>query len=66
VYTTEVERVSRTAPGVGEAAVIGLPDPDWGELVCAVIVPSGDTFSDAEPTSTVAPGSPPTSVRRGT
>ena len=38
VYCAEVERVLVEAPGVLEAAVIGLPDPVWGELVTAVLV----------------------------
>jgi acyl-CoA synthetase (AMP-forming)/AMP-acid ligase II len=38
VYSREVEEVIYTVPTVSEAAVIGLPDPKWGENVTAVIV----------------------------
>ena len=38
VYSREVEEVLYTHPGVSEAAVIGLPDPTWGERVTAVVV----------------------------
>jgi len=38
VYPAEVEAVLTEAPGVVEAAVFGLPDPDWGERVCAAVV----------------------------
>lgn len=38
VAPAEVEAVISTHPSVLEAAVIGLPDPEWGELVCAVVV----------------------------
>jgi acyl-CoA synthetase (AMP-forming)/AMP-acid ligase II len=38
VYSREVEEVLYTHPAVSEAAVIGLPDPTWGENVTAVIV----------------------------
>ena len=38
VYSREVEEVLYTHPGVSEAAVIGLPDPQWGERVVAVVV----------------------------
>lgn len=38
----EVERVLREFPGIGDAAVVGLPDPYWGEVVAAVIVPTDD------------------------
>jgi O-succinylbenzoic acid--CoA ligase len=33
----------RTAPGVGDAVAVGVPDPEWGTLVRAVIVPTGGT-----------------------
>jgi len=49
VYSREVEEVIYTHPAVSEAAVIGLPDPTWGENVCAVIVlKPGMTATEAE------------------
>jgi acyl-CoA synthetase (AMP-forming)/AMP-acid ligase II len=39
VYPVEVERVLEQHPGVREAAVIGVADRRWGEVVRAVIVP---------------------------
>lgn len=39
IYSREVEEVLFAHPAILEAAVIGLPDPKWGETVCAVIVP---------------------------
>lgn len=33
----EVEHALRTYPGVVEACVVGLPDPEWGERVAAVV-----------------------------
>jgi long-chain acyl-CoA synthetase len=38
VYSIEVENVLAGAPGVGEAAVVGVPDEMMGEKVGAVIV----------------------------
>jgi acyl-CoA synthetase (AMP-forming)/AMP-acid ligase II len=35
----EVERVLADHPAVADIAVVGLPDDQWGELVCAVVVP---------------------------
>ena len=35
----EVAEHLRAHPGVAEAAVVGLPDPDWGERVVALVVP---------------------------
>jgi malonyl-CoA/methylmalonyl-CoA synthetase len=39
VYPREVEEVLASHPGVAEVAVLGLPDPDFGEQVVAVVVP---------------------------
>lgn len=38
VYPSEVERVLYTHPDVYEAAVVGVPDEEWGEAVKAVVV----------------------------
>ncbi len=38
VYPLEVEEVIAEVPGVREVAVLGLPDPDLGEKVVAVVV----------------------------
>jgi long-chain acyl-CoA synthetase len=38
VYSGEVEAVIYQHPAVVEAAVFGIPDPQWGELVAACIV----------------------------
>ncbi|HEY3275132.1 MAG TPA: AMP-binding protein [Syntrophorhabdaceae bacterium] len=38
VYPREVEEILYTRPEVQECAVIGLPDPQWGEKVAAVMV----------------------------
>lgn len=37
VYPADVEQVIATLTGVREAAVMGLPDPDWGEAVTAFV-----------------------------
>ena len=38
VYSGEVEAVIYTHPAVREAAVFGIPDPKWGEVVMAAVV----------------------------
>lgn len=40
IYSAEIEQVLFTHPGVREATVLGLPDPTWGEVVAAVVVPT--------------------------
>ncbi|MEC9105352.1 MAG: AMP-binding protein, partial [Pseudomonadota bacterium] len=48
VYPKEVEEAIDALPGVLESAVIGLPHPDLGEAVTAVVVPKeGDLDPDA-------------------
>ncbi|QEC46386.1 long-chain fatty acid--CoA ligase [Baekduia soli] len=39
IYPKEIEDVLGTHPAIAEVAVIGVPDPKWGERVCAVIRP---------------------------
>jgi acyl-CoA synthetase (AMP-forming)/AMP-acid ligase II len=38
VSPTEVEVVLHGHPAVADVAVVGVPDPSWGEIVCAVVV----------------------------
>jgi len=37
VYPSEVEAVLLAHPAVREAGVFGLPDPEWGQTVAAVV-----------------------------
>lgn len=39
VYPAEVEAALNELPGVAESAVIGVPHPDFGEAVVALVVP---------------------------
>jgi fatty-acyl-CoA synthase len=39
VSPSEVEAVLADHAAVAEVAVVGLPDPQWGEVICAVVVP---------------------------
>lgn len=48
VYAREVEDVLVEQPGVRQAAVIGVPDPKWGETVKAVVVLEPGAVPDAD------------------
>jgi acyl-CoA synthetase (AMP-forming)/AMP-acid ligase II len=43
VYPAEVERVLSEIDGIAEVAVVGVPDPKWGEAVKAVVVAAPGT-----------------------
>jgi long-chain acyl-CoA synthetase len=52
VYPREVEEVLARHPAVAQVAVIGVPDPERGEEVCAVVVPDPSS-PDLDPASVV-------------
>lgn len=46
VYSTEVEQAIYQYPGIQECAVIGVPDPKWGESVWAYVYPENGLLID--------------------
>jgi acyl-CoA synthetase (AMP-forming)/AMP-acid ligase II len=42
IAPAEIEDVLLAYPGIVEAAVLGLPDPEWGQRIVAVLVGDGD------------------------
>ena len=48
VYPKEIELAIDAMPGVAESAVIGIPHPDFGEAVTAVVVPRPDVRLDPQ------------------
>ena len=38
IYSAEVESALSTHPGISQVAVIGVPDPRWGEAVMACVI----------------------------
>lgn len=42
IHADELERLLVTHPRVAEVAVVGMPDPELGERVCAFVVPRGN------------------------
>jgi bile acid-coenzyme A ligase len=53
VYPAEVEAALSEHPGVDDVVVIGLPDPDWGKRVHALIQPT-DSVNPVTPEEIVA------------
>lgn len=50
IYPAEVEQALITHPAVNDVAVIGVPDPEWGQSVLAVVQPvagAGDDLAAA-------------------
>ncbi len=42
VWPIAVERALAELPGLGECVIVGRPDPEWGQVVTAVVVPTED------------------------
>ena len=47
VWPVAVERVLRTHPGVAEVLVVGRADPEWGQRVVAIVVPTDPSAAPA-------------------
>jgi acyl-CoA synthetase (AMP-forming)/AMP-acid ligase II len=47
VYAREVEDALQSHPGVAEVAVLGLPNPEWGEVIAAFVVRKPGQSCDA-------------------
>lgn len=48
IYPREIEEKILTHPQIDEVAVLGMPDPVWGEIGVAVCVARGVALSEAE------------------
>lgn len=52
IYPAEVENVLAGMPQIAEAAVVGVPDPQWGEVGCVVArLKAGQALTMAEVTT---------------
>ena len=48
VSALEIEEVYRTHPAIADCAVVGLPDDEWGERVCAAVVVTAPALTAEE------------------
>ncbi len=42
LFALEIEEVLRKHPAIEECSVVGVPDEEWGEIVCAAVVLNSD------------------------
>jgi fatty-acyl-CoA synthase len=47
VYPAEAEVALGSHPNVADCAVVGVPDPKWGQRIVAAVVPRGEVEPDA-------------------
>ena len=47
IYPAEIENVLSLHPSIRDVAVVGLPDPDWGERLVAIVVAGPDFDAEA-------------------
>ena len=47
IYPAEIESVLHAVPGVHDCAVFGIPDPEFGEALMAVVEPQAGVTLDA-------------------
>ncbi|KAA9108200.1 AMP-binding protein [Microbacterium rhizomatis] len=55
IYPAEIEAALLAHPDVRDAGVIGLPDPEWGETVCAVVEAVPDSPLALSPAESTPP-----------
>jgi long-chain acyl-CoA synthetase len=48
IYPAEIEAQLMTMPGIADCAVFGVPDPEFGQSLVAVVQPGGDVALTAE------------------
>ena len=48
IYPREIEQLLFTHPGVADVAVVGVPDPKWGEQVAAFVRPAAGQSPTAD------------------